>query len=68
MSSISRSGSARTAARSWASSSIIKVRPIAGAELINPGNSSANFRKAETGPDGRFRLENLYETNVPVRK
>ena len=39
-------------------------RPIAGAELINRGNSSANVRKAETGPDGRFRLENLYETNA----
>jgi beta-lactamase regulating signal transducer with metallopeptidase domain len=41
-----------------------KGRPIAGAELINPSNSSDKVRKAETGPDGRFRLENLYQTMV----
>ena len=39
-------------------------RPIAGAELVNTGNSSANVREAKTGPDGRFRLDNLYEANV----
>ncbi len=37
-------------------------RPIAGAELINPGNSSAISRRSKTGPNGRFRLENLYAT------
>ena len=37
-------------------------RPIAGAELSNPGNSSTEVRDAKTGPDGRFRLENLFES------
>ena len=39
-------------------------RPIAGAELINPGNSSDVFREARTGPDGRYRLDNLYESVI----
>jgi beta-lactamase regulating signal transducer with metallopeptidase domain len=37
-------------------------RPIAGADVRNPGRSSGDFREAKTGPDGRFRLENLYDT------
>ena len=36
-------------------------RPIGGAELINQGGASYEMREAKTGPDGRFRLENLYE-------
>ena len=39
-----------------------KGKPIAGAELSNSGHSSGDVREAKTGPDGRFRLENLYES------
>jgi len=36
-------------------------RPIADAEVANMGTSSDEVRRATTGKDGRFRLENLYE-------
>jgi beta-lactamase regulating signal transducer with metallopeptidase domain/protocatechuate 3,4-dioxygenase beta subunit len=36
-------------------------RPLAGAEVVNRGNSSAHVRETKTGADGRFRLDNLYE-------
>lgn len=36
--------------------------PIAGAVLHNPSNSSSEFREAKTGPDGRFRLDDLYDS------
>jgi hypothetical protein len=36
-------------------------QPIAGAEVTNMGGSSSDVRKTKTGPDGRFRLDNLYE-------
>lgn len=37
-------------------------RPIAGAELENMGDSTADVRSTKTGPDGRFLLENLFES------
>jgi RNA polymerase sigma factor (sigma-70 family) len=39
-------------------------RPIAGAELINMGMSSDLVRETKTGPDGRFRLDDLFEDTV----
>ncbi len=39
-------------------------RPIAGAELINMGRSSGLVRKAKSGPDGRFRLDDVFEDTV----
>jgi hypothetical protein len=39
-------------------------RPIAGAELVNMGNSTDDIRKARTGPDGRFTMDNLFKTDV----
>ena len=38
-------------------------RPIAGAELINTGTSTSESRETRTGPDGRFRLDNLYSNS-----
>jgi beta-lactamase regulating signal transducer with metallopeptidase domain len=35
--------------------------PIAGAELVNQGRSTAQNRETKTGADGRFRLDNLFE-------
>lgn len=35
-------------------------RPVAGAELIDP-NSGSERLHVRTGPDGRFRLDHLYE-------
>ncbi len=39
-------------------------QPIAGADLINMGMSSAMVRQTKTGPDGRFRLDDLLEQTV----
>ncbi|MGO9924518.1 MAG: sigma-70 family RNA polymerase sigma factor [Isosphaeraceae bacterium] len=39
-------------------------RPIAGAELINMGMSSHLVRETKAGPDGRFRLDDLFEGTV----
>ncbi len=39
-------------------------RPIVGAEVVNTGRSSDLVRETKTGPDGRFRLDDLYEDNV----
>ncbi len=39
-------------------------RPIAGAELRNHGRSSSLIRETKTGPDGRFRLGDLFESIV----
>ncbi len=39
-------------------------RPIAGAALINEGMSSDMVRETKTGPDGRFRLDDLFESSV----
>ncbi len=37
--------------------------PIAGAELRNMGNSTAEVRETKTGRDGRFSLKNLFESD-----
>ena len=39
-------------------------RPVAGAEVSNTGRSSGMVRETKTGPDGRFRLDDLFENNV----
>ncbi len=39
-------------------------RPIVGADLVNPGRSSGIYREARTGKDGRFRIDNLYESII----
>jgi hypothetical protein len=39
-------------------------RPIAGAELVNMGDSTDDIRTARTGPDGRFTMHNLYKPEV----
>ena len=39
-------------------------RPVAGAEVSNMGRSSDMVRETKTGPDGRFRLDDLFESNV----
>jgi len=39
-------------------------RPVAGAEVSNTGRSSDMVRETKTGPDGRFRLDDLFENNV----
>ena len=40
-------------------------RPVAGALVSNMGRvSEQQVRETKTGPDGRFRLDDLYETNV----
>lgn len=35
-------------------------RPVADARVTNTGTSSSNIRETRTGPDGAFRLEDLY--------
>ncbi|WP_337177115.1 M56 family metallopeptidase [Paludisphaera sp.] len=47
-------------------------RPVAGALVTNPGTSSNETRETRTGPDGTFRLDDLYRgimraTQVVVR-
>src|SRR5262249_41618866 len=37
---------------------------IAGAELVNMGRSTSDVRDTKTGPDGRFRLDNLYSSSI----
>ncbi len=39
-------------------------RPIAGAEMVNFGRSSSQTREAKTGPDGRFRMDNLFRGSI----
>src|SRR5262249_18498759 len=41
-----------------------KGQPIAGAELVNMGRSTSDVRDTKTGPDGRFRLDNLYSSSI----
>lgn len=36
-------------------------QPIAKAEVVNMGRSTSETRETKTGPDGRFRLDNLYD-------
>jgi hypothetical protein len=38
-------------------------QPVAGAEVSNTGRSSSMVRETKTGPDGRFRLDDLYENH-----
>jgi RNA polymerase sigma factor (sigma-70 family) len=39
-------------------------QPLAGARVSNMGRSSGMVRETKTGPDGRFRLDDLFENNV----
>jgi hypothetical protein len=41
-----------------------QARPVAGALVSNTGRSSDMVRETKTGPDGRFRLDDLFENNV----
>jgi RNA polymerase sigma factor (sigma-70 family) len=36
-------------------------KPIAGAEVVNNGNSSDEFRKTKTSLDGKFSIDNVYD-------
>lgn len=42
----------------------LQGRPVVGAVLHNPSNSSGEYRETKTGPDGRFRLEDLFESHL----
>jgi beta-lactamase regulating signal transducer with metallopeptidase domain len=39
-------------------------KPIAGAQLRNVGMSSDLVRETKSGPDGRFRLDDLFENHI----
>lgn len=36
-------------------------KPIAGAEVVNHGNSSDQVRKTKTSPEGKFSVDNVYD-------
>jgi beta-lactamase regulating signal transducer with metallopeptidase domain len=41
-----------------------RAQPVAGASVVNIGNSSSDVRETKTGSDGRFRLDNLFESRT----
>ena len=41
-----------------------KGKPVAGAELSNPGNSTDEVRRTKTDAVGKYRLENVYPNTV----
>ena len=43
-------------------------RPVAGADVSNPGRSSNEVRATKTGPDGRYQLDNLFPPTTTGRE